>query len=281
MDKKRIIFITGASGGIGLALARTLAKPGTILLLQANSRYDEIQVLGRAIGGSSIGIETFKADLSKSEEQDRFVDEALVWLDRFNPQSIGTISWINAAGVDLMNPKTKEFPFDVRLKMILSVDLEAPIRMSRRVGLRMTELMMLNQIEHTTVSPINASILFFGWDGAARGMAGESGMLYAAAKGGITAFSRSLAQELAPFVRVLTISPGWIETTWGKSAPKAVRRHRDESLLDRWGSPEEVANLADFLISQKASYINAQNIEINGGFRPYSRKTFDTSRPGS
>ncbi|MBQ1455867.1 MAG: SDR family oxidoreductase [Thermoguttaceae bacterium] len=281
MDKKRIIFITGASGGIGLALARTLAKPGTILLLQASSRYDELKALSREIGGSSIGIETFKADLSKSDEQDHFVDEALVWLDRFNPQSIGTISWINAAGVDLMNPQTKELPFDVRLRMILSVDVEAPIRMSRRVGLRMTELTMLNQIEQAAVSPINASILFFGWDGAARGMAGESGMLYAAAKGGITAFSRSLAQELAPFVRVLTISPGWIETTWGKSAPKAVHRHRSESLLDRWGSPEEVANLADFLISQRASYINAQNIEINGGFRPYPRKTFDTSRPGS
>lgn len=265
--KKRIVFITGATGGIGSALANELAGPNTILILLGNRRFDELERFARSLREKSAGVETFRADLVSEAEQDRFCDHALDWLDRVNPEGVGTLAWINAAGLDLMAADVKETSFDEKMRRLFALDVTAAIRMSRRVGLRMTELAMLDWMDNPTHTSINSSILFFGWDGVSRGMEGESAQLYAAAKGAVIAYAKSLAQDLAPFVRVLSISPGWIVTEWGKQASnRAIARGRNESLLGRWGRPEEVAAFAAFLISEKGRYLNGQNIEINGGF---------------
>ena len=112
------------------------------------------------------------------------------------------------------------------------------------------------------------TIINLGWDQVEVGMAGDSGELFAAAKGAVMAFSRSLAQSLAPQVRVNCLAPGWIKTAWGQSASQAWQdRARGESLLDRWGTPEDVARVARFLASPAAEFITGQVLNVNGGLR--------------
>ena len=91
---------------------------------------------------------------------------------------------------------------------------------------------------------------------------------FGAMKGAVMAFSKSLAQSLAPHVRVNCIAPGWIKTSWGDDASDYwQRRAQSESLVDRWGTPEDVARVARFLVSPAASFIAGQIVPVNGGFR--------------
>ncbi|MBQ2789375.1 MAG: SDR family oxidoreductase, partial [Thermoguttaceae bacterium] len=111
------------------------------------------------------------------------------------------------------------------------------------------------------------ALVLFGWDGVERGMEGETAQLYAVCKGAVVSFGRSLAQELAPEVRVNVVSPGWIRTTWGAVASEAAaKRVAAESLSGRWGTAEEVAAVVRFLTSDAAAYVNGQNVPVNGGF---------------
>jgi NAD(P)-dependent dehydrogenase (short-subunit alcohol dehydrogenase family) len=109
-------------------------------------------------------------------------------------------------------------------------------------------------------------ILNMGWDQAETGMAGDSGEMFAAVKGAVMAATRSLAKSLAPEVRVNCLAPGWIRTEWGEHASAEWQlRARRESLLGRWGTPEDVARVACFLASPAAEFINGQVVHINGG----------------
>ena len=97
------------------------------------------------------------------------------------------------------------------------------------------------------------SIVTMGWDQAETGMEGDSGELFAATKGAIMAFTRSLALSLAPEVRVNALAPGWIKTAWGESASAAWQdRVLRETPLARWGTPEDVARVARFLVGPDA-----------------------------
>jgi 3-oxoacyl-[acyl-carrier protein] reductase len=97
-------------------------------------------------------------------------------------------------------------------------------------------------------------------------MEGDSGELFAATKGAIMAFTRSLALSLAPTVRVNALAPGWIKTAWGESASAAwqVRALR-ETPLARWGTPDDVAHAARFLVSPDAAFLTGQVLRVNGG----------------
>jgi 3-oxoacyl-[acyl-carrier protein] reductase len=80
------------------------------------------------------------------------------------------------------------------------------------------------------------------------------------------AFTRSLAKSLAPSIRVNCVAPGWIRTTWGDEASDYwQRRAVRESLLRRWGEPEDIARAVAFLASPAASFITGQILEVNGG----------------
>ena len=82
------------------------------------------------------------------------------------------------------------------------------------------------------------------------------------------AFSQSLAQSLAPRVRVNCLAPGWIKTAWGEQASDSwQQRAVREALLERWGTPQDVATAARFLVSPAAAFITGQVIPVNGGFR--------------
>jgi len=84
----------------------------------------------------------------------------------------------------------------------------------------------------------------------------------------VMAFTKSLACSLAPEVRVNCLAPGWIKTAWGEHASECWQeRARRESLLQRWGTPEDVARVARFLASPAAEFITGQVIPVNGGLR--------------
>ena len=80
-------------------------------------------------------------------------------------------------------------------------------------------------------------------------------------------FTRSLAHSLAPTVRVNCLAPGWIKTQWGEQASGSWHRLAErESLLARWGTPDDVSRAARFLVSPAAGFINGQIVPVNGGF---------------
>jgi len=133
------------------------------------------------------------------------------------------------------------------------VDVTATILLARAVGERMK-------------ARGGGVLLTIGWDQAETGMEGDSGQLFAAAKGAVMAFTKSLALTLAPEVRVNCLAPGWIQTAWGKNASRQWQeRVQRETPLGRWGTPEDVAAAARWLVSPAASYIHGQIIRVNGG----------------
>jgi 3-oxoacyl-[acyl-carrier protein] reductase len=162
--------------------------------------------------------------------------------------------WVNNAGVDVLTGPGADETLEEKLERLWRVDVLATVRMSRSVGQRMKAR--------------GGVILNMGWDQAEHGMAGDSGEMFATIKGAVMAFTRSLAQSLAPRVRVNCLAPGWIQTDWGQQASEAWQaRARGDSLLGRWGSVDDVARAARYLVGPSASFVNGQVLAVNGGFR--------------
>jgi 3-oxoacyl-[acyl-carrier protein] reductase len=160
---------------------------------------------------------------------------------------------INNAGADTLTGEASSWSFERKMNELLAVDVRATLRLARILGARMRETGQ-------------GVIVNMGWDQAETGMEGDSGELFATAKGAVMAFSRSLALSLAPEVRVHCLAPGWIRTAWGDSASGVWQeRVRRETPLGRWGSPEDVAETAAWLVSASARFLDGQVIRVNGG----------------
>ena len=247
----QVAVVTGSSRGVGAAIALELAAAGADVLVHgftsetaAEDVVQQVQQLGR----KSIFV---KADLAENDCYEQFVETAWQWQQGVN-------IWVNNAGADVLTGQRADDTFQEKLQRLWQVDVQGTIGLSRLAGKRMQAA--------KAASP--AVVLNIGWDQALWGMAGDSGEMFAAIKGAIMAFSRSLAQSLAPRVRVNCLAPGWIKTAWGEQASdswqeRAVR----EALLERWGTPQDVAAAARFLVSPSAAFITGQVIPVNGGFR--------------
>ena len=207
--------------------------------------------------------EILEADFSQVESLKPFVEQAWSITGRIN-------AWINNAGGDVLTGSWAERPIEEKLEYLLKVDVTATLMLSRFAGQRMQsdyENQQPNPRDGALVQG-NFSILNVGWDQAAQGMAGESGELFATTKGAIMAMTRSLAQSSAPAVRVNCLAPGWIQTAWGTEASSYWHeRACRESLMNRWGTAEDVASVAAFLCSEEANFISGQIVPVNGGFR--------------
>ena len=247
-----VAVVTGSSSGIGRAMALELARAGADVVVHARSNQAGAESTKREIEAMGRDATILLADLSDALTHERFVDQAWQWRS-------GVDIWINNAGADVLTGETADRSFDEKLAVLWQVDVLATMRLSRLVGDRMKQ---------RDRNKRDAVILNLGWDQAEHGMAGESGEMFAAVKGAVMAFSKSLAQSLAPRVRVNCLAPGWIKTSWGDDASEYWQaRARRESLLDRWGTPEDVARVARFLASPAASFISGQIVPVNGGFR--------------
>ncbi|MBS0207324.1 MAG: SDR family oxidoreductase [Planctomycetes bacterium] len=240
--------VTGASSGIGRATALELASAGADLIIHARRSQSALDTLAAELRGRGVQVKALLADLGDPAEQDRLVAEAWAWRGRVDV-------WVNNAGVDVLTGEAARWSFEQKIASLWQVDVVATLRLSRDIGGRMS-------------SQGHGVIINTGWDQAEQGMTGDSGQIFAAVKGAVMAATRSLAQALAPQVRVNCVAPGWIQTEWGHGASSDWQnRARKECLLERWGQPDDVARATRFLASPAAAFITGQTLNVNGGFR--------------
>jgi len=238
MTKKKIL-ITGASRGLGLAIAKKLSADYA-LILHASSKDSFTETIP--------GSEFLCADFSDSDQVADFCKK----LKKQHGDSLYGV--INNAGVTFDKPLN--YQPDKEIDAMLNVNLRAPIMICKTA----MKIFGLNQ----SGVIINIS-----------SVVGETGnafqSVYAATKAGLASLSRSLAQEAAALnqehtIRVLSVSPGFIQTDMTDSIPEAIKdKYLNMIPAKRFGKVDDVAETIAFLISDKASYINGTNIHINGG----------------
>jgi 3-oxoacyl-[acyl-carrier protein] reductase len=162
--------------------------------------------------------------------------------------------WVNNAGADVLTGAAADWEWERKLDLLLAVDLKGTIACSYAAGAVMRE------------QPGGGVIVNMSWDHVVTGMSGTDPELFSAVKGGVLAFSKSLARALAPQVRVNVLCPGWIETAFAQGADAQFRREvADSTPLHRWGRPEDVAAAAVYLASPAAAFVTGQALNVNGG----------------
>jgi len=237
--EKRKVLITGASKGLGRALAKQLS-PDYVLILHASK--------AESFAETPSGSHVLCADFSNPNQITGFCK-------RLKAEHGDTLyAVINNAGVAF--DKSLIYQPEREIEAMLNVNLKAPIMICK------TAMKIFNQNKQGVIINISSVV-------------GETGnafqAVYAATKAGISALSKSLAKEAATAgeghqIRVLSVSPGFIETNMTDSIPHAQKdKYLDMIPAKRFGRAEEVADLIAYLLSDKASYINGTNIHINGG----------------
>ena len=243
----RAVLVTGASSGIGRATALAAARAGADVALtyRANERgAREVEGVIAALGRR---VMVHQLDLADTRSIETLGPAARTALGRLD-------GWINNAGADILTGTGASLSTIDKLDRLLAVDL------------RGTMIASWHAAELLAAQPDGGVIVNMSWDHVISGMAGTNPQLFAAVKGGVMAFSKSLARSVAPRVRVNILAPGWIETSFGSGVDERVHRDVAESTpLKRWGTPEDVAAAAVFLVSPAATFLTGQTIHVNGG----------------
>jgi 3-oxoacyl-[acyl-carrier protein] reductase len=241
VKQKRKVLITGAGRGLGLAISKKLSEEYTLILHA--SKEGNIKSIGE-------GNYVLYADFSDPVQVSDFCKK----LKKEHGDSLYGV--INNAGITL--DKSLIFQPEHEIDRMLNVNLKAPIMICK------TAMKIFTLSKCGVIINISSCV-------------GETGndfqSVYAATKAGLVALSKSLAQEAAALneehqIRVLSVSPGYIETDMTDAIPQAEKdKYLQKIPSKRFGKAEDIAEAISFLLSDKASYINSTNIQINGGMR--------------
>jgi 3-oxoacyl-[acyl-carrier protein] reductase len=239
--------VTGASSGIGAAIAEVFGREGATVLVTPRDSADGASDVAERIARAGGDAQVAQADLGTRAACETLVSQARERLG-------GLDVWVNNAGADVVTGEAAEWDWEHKLDLLLAVDLKGTLACSFAAGAVMRE------------QAGGGTIVNMSWDHVTAGMGGENPELFSAVKGGVLAFSKSLARGLAPRVRVNVLCPGWIETAFAREADRDFHRRVAESTpLARWGRPEDVAAAALWVASPEAAFVTGQAININGG----------------
>ncbi len=239
----RVALVTGASRGIGRCVALALAEAGGAVAVHFNRQADAAGAVVREIearGGEAIAV---GADVRVAEEVRAAVAACIERWERLDILVCNAGIWKGAAVEAMSEPEWDE-TIDINLKgMYLATHHAVP---------------------HLRASPA-AAIVNVSSTAGQRGEAGHAH--YAASKGGMIAWTKSLAPELAPHgVRVNCVAPGWVHTDMAAEALASDGERISAGIpLGRAGLPEEVASVVCFLASDLASYMTGEIVNVNGG----------------
>ncbi|MGL6015366.1 MAG: 3-oxoacyl-[acyl-carrier-protein] reductase [Selenomonadaceae bacterium] len=239
----KVALVTGASRGIGRAVAIALAKAGALVAVNYAGNVkaaEEVQQIITQAGGKAILVQ---GDVAQAEVVDEMMKTVM---DEFGRIDI----LVNNAGItrDGLLMRMKECDWDA----VIDTNLKGIFHCTKAAAKHMMKARSGRIINMTSVV----------------GLIGNAGQTnYAAAKAGVTGFSKSVAKELASRgITVNMVAPGFIDTDMTAVLPEKIREEMVKGIpLGRMGTPEEVAEAVLFLASDQASYITGQIINLDGG----------------
>ena len=240
------VLVTGSSRGLGKAIVIEYAKNGYDVIINYNNSKDKALELKDYIESNyKVKALVIGCDISKEEEIDTMIDEIY---KEFGHLDI----LVNNASIALdqdFELKTKE-----DFMKTLETNLVGTYLLSKKIGLKMKEAKKGNIINISSTNGLETTY--------------PESIDYDASKAGIISLNHNLANYFAPYIRVNTICPGWINTDMNKDLDKEfIENETNKILLGRFAEPEEIAYLAYFLGTDKSSYINDSIIRIDGGVR--------------
>lgn len=235
-------LITGASRGIGRAIAEKFADEGANLILTDLVYDDNAKALEESLRAKGVKAKLYPSDASRYEDAQKVVAEAAA---EFGPIHI----LVNNAGItkDTLLMRMTEDQWDA----VINVNLKSVFNLTKAI-----QPLMLKQREG---SIINMSSVV--------GVSGNAGQAnYSASKAGMIGFTKTVAKELGSRnIRCNAIAPGFILTEMTDRLPEEIRKEWAEKIpLKRGGTPEEVAKVALFLASDLSSYVSGQVVQVCG-----------------
>src|SRR5689334_3835410 len=238
----RVAFVTGASRGIGRAIALTLCRAGFDIVVASPEieKNEEVATEIRACSGEAM---TVNLDVTSSDSVKSAFDKALKDKSRIDVL-------VNNAGVTRDGLAVRMKPADWDL--VMSINLDG--------AFRCTQAVLPSMMRNRWGRIINIALVV--------GQAGSAGQAnYAASKGGLIALTKALAQEMASrSITVNAVAPGYIATDMTAVLPEDVKQKILATVpLGRMGRPEDIAAAVKFLASEDAAYITGQVLAVNGG----------------
>jgi 3-oxoacyl-[acyl-carrier protein] reductase len=237
------VIITGGSKGIGKAIVETLANEGHSIVFSYNSGKDAAEQLVARLATSKGKIAAFQADVSDMAQAEKLI--------AFAKETLGSVDClVNNAGITR----------DKSLFIMPKEDWNDVINTNLNGYFNVTRCIIGFFMKNKKGCVVNISSV-----SGQNGVAGQTN--YCASKAGIIGFTKSLAKEVAKLsIRVNCVAPGYIDTDMTKKLPENhVEEIKKTIPLQRLGTPQEVADLVSFLISDKAGYITGQVFTIDGG----------------
>jgi 3-oxoacyl-[acyl-carrier protein] reductase len=243
--KEKVVIVTGASRGIGKAIAEAFAKSGARVVINYLSSEKEASSLVTELKKQNPQVEKFKADISKEEEVKELID--------FTVKQFGGIDiLVNNAGIvsdKEWNEKTVE-----EWERLMRTNLIGAFLTSKYASEYLKESKAGRIIN---ISSTNATKAYSPY-----------AMDYDATKAGLISLTKDLSVALSPNVLVNAVLPGWVDTDMNKELSKDyIKEEEEKTFIKRFGKPEEIANVVLFLASEQASFVNGSIIDVDGGYQ--------------
>ena len=241
---KKVVLVTGASKGIGKAIAIEFAKKGyNVAINYYSDDAGANKVKGYIVENYDVDVMLCKKDVSKENEVKDMVDSVINYFGKIDVL-------VNNAGIAI--DTTFEDKKVENFKKILDVNLIGQFICAKEVSKHMLKEgrgCIIN------ISSTNGFETYYPYS-----------LDYDASKAGVISLTHNLAVEFAPKIRVNSVAPGWVNTEMNKELDEDyVKEECEKIFLGRFAEPSEIAKVVVFLASDDASYINGEVIRVDGG----------------